>query len=483
MDKIAMLNEVIVKKNLKMDLTSDGKLVMEKGHFEVGSSLPETDAVMKSASGGEYGEATDEDLAKINKKSRRKFAKEDVLVLELHSANTKVDRGYEHFTKEALQNMADMSPNKPVLTNHAWKTDSVVGKIFEAEVRNNTLVQKVYIPRRSQAKAVEAVLDGIWDKVSVGFAMAPEDYVCDSCKKSLFDSDCTHWPGYADEKGKTTTVTLAKVSDYFEISFVPVPMQADAGTAKEAEIEETLAVSKEAGEDFTESILKIAEAMKESPRGLVLTDEEITKIAERVGHAILAQRPDTLPVKAAEAVLNILEAQNISTDAELEDLIKGNKESDTISTVKTTIEDSSQMADEEDKPTEVTEEVEAPAEAEEAEEEVAAEEVIEEEKAAEAPVVKAAPAIVKLDASAVEAATLKIEALMKGVEPLVEAQKSLETKLAEVSETLDRLEKLVKAASNASLDSLKDCFSSQKEEAVDKHWFVEAFGSDLGGQE
>lgn len=185
--------------------------------------------------------ATPEELSLINKFTNIDLKKEEVMVFTLVSAGQEVDRSDDQFTGKALKSMAERSPDKPYLMDHNWSIDSVRGKIFDASVKNKQLIQKVYVPiREKNISFIQGMLDGEYNKVSVGFAMQPKDYICSSCSKSLYSMECPHYPGAKDKEGNPVVGIIKDVSDYFEISNVAVPCQAEAGIRRSASQDEQM---------------------------------------------------------------------------------------------------------------------------------------------------------------------------------------------------------------------------------------------------
>ncbi len=216
----------------------EGDLVKKRLGLQFANKSVDTVAI-KGAKGKSKGEdyfPTPEELALINKYTNVDFAKEEVMVFSLVSADQNVDRAGDQFTSKGLKDMADMSPDKPYLMNHDWEIGSVMGKIFDAKVANKQLQQKVYVPIRENTKDfIQGMLDGLYNKVSVGFAMNPKDYVCSSCQKSLYSMECSHYPGGKDKEGKPIIGIIRGVKDYFEISNVAVPCQPAAGIRRSTE--------------------------------------------------------------------------------------------------------------------------------------------------------------------------------------------------------------------------------------------------------
>jgi len=176
-----------------------------------------------------------EDLDIINKNhSNMEVGRDDILCFTLRSADIAVDRSYEHFTDGALTRMAQMSVGKSFLIDHKWETPSHVGKIYAAKAVDGKLLQKVYIANEDfNRQIIKNILLGIYNKVSVGFGVDLNAMVCDSCgSKSYYDESCPHMVGNQDEKGYGTTITIKDISDYYEVSLVPVPAQRDAGITR-----------------------------------------------------------------------------------------------------------------------------------------------------------------------------------------------------------------------------------------------------------
>lgn len=271
--------------------------------------------------------ATPEELLQINALSNMDLKAEDVYVFTLKSANTQVDRGYEHFTPKALKSMAKMSIDKPILMNHDWTAQATVGKIFDAKVANDTLIQKAYIPNYPEYQPViRAILSGLYNKVSVGFAMELKDFVCDSCTKSLYDMGCPHIPGNADEKGLITTATIKDSSDYYETSLIPVPMQAPAGIRRNSlitEIEEDIVAKNFNNVVFTKGGL-IQEIVglpaptidyvtfsKQNPTGI---DQLANPIVVEAIKKYIEEGKNVLPVFDTDGKLLGLEVSSTTTD-------------------------------------------------------------------------------------------------------------------------------------------------------------------------
>lgn len=233
----AQVDEVISKKNLGVEATEDCRLIKELDLKAVKTE----DSYLPSP----------EDMTLINKNmSLINLEPEQVRVFTFQAADDKVDRSFEHFSKAALESMAELAvKNKiPFITegdrDHQWRQKNVYGAVYDAQVKGGKLLYKVYIPVIEKTKPIlEAILTGIYSKLSVGFSLDLEDFVCDSCKKSIFFSDCVHYPGETDEKGNLVTATIKGVRDNYEISGVAVPCQQEAHIRRNSF--ETISIPKE----------------------------------------------------------------------------------------------------------------------------------------------------------------------------------------------------------------------------------------------
>lgn len=217
-----LLNQVIDKKNLNIKVRDENSLE---------SDLPF--GMLKDLSKNKAYYPSETDMDKINSIALMTLMPDQVRVFTFQSADLVTDRGKERFSREALNTMATLAVKNriPFIADggkdHEWAIKNVKGMVFDASVDEaGNLLYKVYIPIIEKTKPIlEAIMTGIYNKLSVGFAIDPEDYVCDSCNKSMFYMDCPHSPGQVLEDGTEVTATIKNVIDNFEISGVAVPMQ------------------------------------------------------------------------------------------------------------------------------------------------------------------------------------------------------------------------------------------------------------------
>lgn len=331
---------------------------------------------------------TDEELVDINTNhSLVHMSKESLIVLPIVAADTEVDRGGEHFTKEALESFVPLYVGKALLLDHNWTTANEVGKIFAAKVINDKLMVKAYIPNNKYSdQLLTNILAGVHCRASVGFSMDVRNVTCDSCMKanskgsggnnspftegyvSIFDEDnCPHKPGALDEYGCKTTVTLHKVADVMELSFVPVPMQPKAGTDKHLLSLDTMAKTLNSVETQLKTLDAEASNIINSRTMGEKTVSDLTESSE--GSEKMAEAPvaagafdvegdqhrptdDNLFARAALKQMVELTESLKAVVAELTEQVKANKESaqelKSLAVTKAKAEDSEESEEDED---------------------------------------------------------------------------------------------------------------------------------------
>jgi hypothetical protein len=198
--------------------------------------------ITKSAQVSTHAEITDEELAKINQYTLKVLTKDDVYVVKLVAGNSsKRDRNFEPFTDKAIADMAKLYPGKTVIKNHNHDTDNQVGRVFDAYVEDVTvdgktvkqLMLKIYMLKDANPELIRDIEAGIKKEVST--SCSPEHVYCNVCGVDNMKEYCRHWPGATYTiKGeeKVCSMDIDGVKDVYEVSFVAVPSQPDAGATK-----------------------------------------------------------------------------------------------------------------------------------------------------------------------------------------------------------------------------------------------------------
>lgn len=174
------------------------------------------------------------DMAKINAQALVELKAEDVFAFRIRAADDQVDRDFERFTADALEGLAKLFVGKAVIADHKWKSEMQTGRIFDAAVEKmggaTVLVLYAYMLRNDQTAATIAAIEGgILREVSVGCAMGKT--VCSICGSDKTQVWCEHIRG-REYDGKQCVVELSQPEDAYELSFVAVPAQRQAGVVK-----------------------------------------------------------------------------------------------------------------------------------------------------------------------------------------------------------------------------------------------------------
>ena len=167
------------------------------------------------------------DMAKINAQALVELKAEDVFAFRIRAADDQVDRDFERFTADALDGLAKLFVGKTVIADHMWSSSMQTARIYDAAVEKmsgtTVLVLFAYMLRNDQTAAtIAAVEGGILREVSVGCAMGKATCsICGADKTKVF---CEHRRG-REYDGKQCV-------DAYELSFVAVPAQRQAGVVK-----------------------------------------------------------------------------------------------------------------------------------------------------------------------------------------------------------------------------------------------------------
>lgn len=174
------------------------------------------------------------DMAKINAQALVELKAEDVFAFRIRAADDQVDRDFERFTADALDGLAKLFVGKTVIADHKWKSEMQTGRIYDADVEKmggaTVLVLYAYMLRNDQTAAtISAIEGGILREVSVGCAMGKA--ICSICGSDKTQVWCEHIRG-REYDGKQCVVELSQPEDAYELSFVAVPAQRQAGVVK-----------------------------------------------------------------------------------------------------------------------------------------------------------------------------------------------------------------------------------------------------------
>lgn len=180
------------------------------------------------------------DLEEINRHTLRQLSAEEVFTFRVAACDNQIDRDCERFSDLALEEMAELYPGKPVILDHNWSAHEQCARVYGAQVEPDPvregvkrLILRCYIPRLEATQTnIEAIETGLKRECSVGCAVRRS--VCSICGEDYYNGDCIHCRG-REYDGKLCHVILDGCEDAYEVSFVAVPAQREAGVVKSGE--------------------------------------------------------------------------------------------------------------------------------------------------------------------------------------------------------------------------------------------------------
>ncbi len=187
-----------------------------------------------------------QELAAINRLSRRTLSADEVFVFSVVLCDNDIDRDFERFSENALSAMQTLFVGKTGIFDHSMKGRDQVARIFSCEVEKPggqtthdgrpyvRLKARAYMPVTEKNKALIMEIDsGIKKEVSVGCAV--DRVVCSICGADVKHDRCEHRKGsvyHTNGADRVCCHVLDHPTDAYEWSFVAVPAQPAAGVVK-----------------------------------------------------------------------------------------------------------------------------------------------------------------------------------------------------------------------------------------------------------
>lgn len=208
------------------------------------------------------------ELKQINKFTLESLAAEDVFVFKVAMCDNEVDRAFENFPIKSLKKMAQLFVGKTMIKDHSRSTNNQVARIYATELQASEtvvtktnevytqLIAKVYMLKTdANADLIAEIKAGIKKEVSV--ALSVKKAICSVCKTDNNEKWCKHYPS-REYDGVTCYFSLEEPRDAYELSFVAVPAQPNAGTTKSyAATEETTEIEEPGIQDVDELTVKM----------------------------------------------------------------------------------------------------------------------------------------------------------------------------------------------------------------------------------
>lgn len=186
--------------------------------------------------------ANTSELEKINKYTLEELKPEEVYTFKIAVCSNAqdTDRDNEPFMLKAVEQLAEKLKGKTVLNDHNPTTKNQTARIYDTVLEKTDILTEIGEPltrliahsymvkTAGNADLIAEIKGGIKKEVSVGLSTS-------KCKCSICGKDfgyCPHQKGQTYD-GKTCRAMISDCTDAYEVSFVAVPCQVDAGTKKE----------------------------------------------------------------------------------------------------------------------------------------------------------------------------------------------------------------------------------------------------------
>ena len=157
--------------------------------------------IIKESQGGQETEVSPEDLALINQLARKELKAEEVYTFSVRLCDDQVDRDFERFSPQTLEELAGLFVGKSGIFDHQWSARGQSARIYKTEVIREPekitlagdgycwLKGYAYMVRTESGRDLIAEIEGgIKREVSVGCAV--ERAVCSICGGDLRTGDC-----------------------------------------------------------------------------------------------------------------------------------------------------------------------------------------------------------------------------------------------------------------------------------------------------
>ena len=270
--------------------------------------------IIKETEGGQNAALNPGDLELIGRLARRPMAPEEIYTFSVRLCDNEIDRDFERFTVQTLEQLAPMFVGKAGIFDHQWSARGQAARIYKTEIVREPerltragdgycwLKGYAYMVRTEGSKDLIAEIEGgIKKEVSVGCAV--EHAICSVCGCDRSQADCEHEKG-REYGGQLCWADLEGAKDAYEFSFVAVPAQPAAGVVKTARwgdaqaaarLEEEAALGRKCMEELRSEVVRLA----------LLADRELSaqamkSLADKLSHQELEELRKSYARRAGE---------------------------------------------------------------------------------------------------------------------------------------------------------------------------------------
>lgn len=208
--------------------------------------MSENAKILKTAAIGALT-ASEEDLKLINQYALEPLEADDVFLFKLSVCSNAqdTDRDYEPFMLRAVKELSKHLEGKTIILDHDPSAKNQIARIYATQLINynekteadeplTSLEAHCYMVKTDRnADLIAEIKAGIKKEVSVGFSTS--EMKCSICGKRFVT--CAHRKGKIYD-GKMCRAQIKDCIDAYEVSFVAVPCQVNAGTVKSANADE-----------------------------------------------------------------------------------------------------------------------------------------------------------------------------------------------------------------------------------------------------
>lgn len=270
--------------------------------------------IIKETEGGQNAALNPGDLELIGALARKPLGQEEVYTFSVRLCDNEIDRDFERFTVQTLEQLAPMFVGKAGIFDHQWSARGQAARIYKTEIVREPgrvtragdgyvwLKGSAYMVRTDSNRDLIAEIEGgIKKEVSVGCAV--EHAICSVCGCDRTQTDCGHEKGQ-EYGGQLCWADLEGAKDAYEFSFVAVPAQPAAGVVKTARwgdaqaaarLEEEAALGRKCMEELRGEVVRLA----------LLADRELSaqamkSLADKLSHQELEELRKSYARRAGE---------------------------------------------------------------------------------------------------------------------------------------------------------------------------------------